>query len=153
MDRLSTNITSFDRAVQTTILWLNDIEEEMDARNEKDRAYRATKAVLHAIRDRLPYETLFHFAANLPMIMKGMLFDGYEPKNKPIRVRSVEDFFDVIQENYDAQNREMINADFALQAVVNVFFRRMGPEMHKVAANMPEKIAPLFEEKPMESIA
>jgi uncharacterized protein (DUF2267 family) len=149
---LATNITSFDHAVQTTILWLNDIETEMDAKDDKDRAYRATKAVLHAIRDRLPYEALFHFAANLPMIMKGMLFDGYEPKNKPIKVRSVEDFYDVIQENYDAQNREMINADFALQAVVNVLFRRMGPEMRKVAANMPEKIAPLFEEKPMENI-
>jgi uncharacterized protein (DUF2267 family) len=55
---VSTNISSLDRAVQNAVLWLNDIQTELQW-EDKEVVYKATKAVLQAIRDRLPYEELF----------------------------------------------------------------------------------------------
>jgi uncharacterized protein (DUF2267 family) len=89
---VSTNILSLDRAIQNTIQWLNDIQNELGWDN-RDSVYKATKAVLQTIRDRLPVEEVVHLTANLPLVMKGMLMDGYDLKDKPVRMRSVEEFY------------------------------------------------------------
>ena len=143
---VSTNILSLDRAIQNTILWLKDIQEELQWEN-RDTVYKATKAVLQTTRDRLPFEEVVHFSANLPLIMKGMLMDGYDLKDKPLKMKSVEEFYEYIQQYYDAQRRDIINSRDAARAVINVLNKRMGGgEMQKVAANMPEKIRRLFQE-------
>ena len=116
---MSTNILSLDRAIQNTILWLNDIQEELQWEN-RDTVYKATKAVLQTIRDRLPFEEVVHFSANLPLIMKGMLMDGYDLKDKPLKMKSVEEFYEYIQQYYDAQRRDIINSRDAARAVINV---------------------------------
>ena len=142
---MSTSILSLDRAIQNTIQWIVDIQDELGWES-RDTVYRATKAVLQTTRDRLPFEEMVHFSANLPLIMKGMLMDGYDIRDKPVKMRSVEEFFEYVQQYYDAQRRDIISADDAVRAVVVVLNRRMGGgEMQKVAANMPEKIRRLFE--------
>ena len=119
---LSTNILSLDRAIQNTIQWLNDIQKELGWDN-RDSVYKATKAVLQTIRDRLPVEEVVHFTANLPLVMKGMLMDGYDLKDKPVRMRSVEEFYDYIQQYYDWQRRETIETEKAARAVITVLNR------------------------------
>jgi uncharacterized protein (DUF2267 family) len=147
---VSTNILSLDRAIQNTIQWLNDIQNELGW-DKRDSVYKATKAVLQTIRDRLPVEEVVHFTANLPLVMKGMLMDGYDLKDKPVRMRSVEEFYEHIQQYYDWQRRETIETEKAARAVITVLNRRMGGgEMRKVAANLPEKIKRLFEESGVE---
>ncbi len=148
---MSTNILSLDRAIQNTILWINDIQEELHW-DSRDMVYKATKAVLQAIRDRLPIEELAHFSANLPMIMKGMLMDGYDPRDKPLKMKTIEEFYDCIQDYYDAQRRAVINPEDAARGVINTLALRMGGgEMQKVADNMPERIKPLFERAAQET--
>jgi uncharacterized protein (DUF2267 family) len=147
---LSTNILSLDRAIQNAIQWLNDIQNELGWDN-RDSVYKATKAVLQTIRDRLPVEEVVHFSANLPLVMKGMLMDGYDLKDKPVKMRSVEEFYEYIQQYYDWQRRETIETEKAARAVITVLNRRMGGgEMRKVAANLPEKIKRLFKESGVE---
>jgi uncharacterized protein (DUF2267 family) len=86
----------------------------------RDTIYKATKAVLQTIRDRLPFEEVVHFSANLPMIMTGMLMDGYDVRDKPLKMRSVEEFYEYTQQYYDAQRRDIINASEVARGVINV---------------------------------
>jgi uncharacterized protein (DUF2267 family) len=111
--------------------------------------YKATKAVLQTIRDRLPCEELFHFSANLPMIMKGMLIDSYDPiKDKKEKIKTEEEFYDHVQDYYDSQRRDIISAKEATSGVINTLFNRIGEgEMQKVADTMPLKLKPLFRQK------
>jgi uncharacterized protein (DUF2267 family) len=147
---VSTNIVSLDRAISNVIQWINDIQEELGWES-RDKAYQATKAVLQSIRDRLPVEEVIHLSANLPLIMKGMMMDAYDLKNKPERIRSLEEFLELVQANYDASMRDIISPEDATIAVLKVLNRRMGGgEMCKVAANMPEKIRRLFKEAGVE---
>ncbi len=147
---MSTNIVSLDRAIQNTIQWLGDIHEELGW-DSRDDTYRATKAVLQSIRDRLPIEEVVHFSANLPLIMKGMMVDGYDLRNKPARIRDLEGFLEYVQANYDVSMRDVIDPEDATIAVIGVLNKRMGGgEMSKVAANMPEKIRRLFREAGVE---
>jgi uncharacterized protein (DUF2267 family) len=133
-----------DRAIQTAMQWLTDIEAELNWEN-RDKCYHATKAVLQAIRDRLPVEEVVHFCANLPLIMKGMMLDGYDLKNKPLRIRSEDEFFELVQQYFDASRRDVVDAEEATEAVARVLNRRMGGEMTKAASILPEKIRRLFE--------
>ncbi len=142
---MSTNILSLDRAIQSAILWLNDVQQELEWDN-RDMVYKATKAVLQTIRDRLPIEELVHFLANLPMVMKGMLMDGYDYKGKPLKIKTIEEFYDAIQLNYDSQRRDTVSPDEAARGVINMLYKKVGEgEMRKVADNMPIKIRPLFQ--------
>ena len=135
---------SLDRAVQTTVLWLNDIQEQLGWDN-KDNVYKATKAVLQTIRDRISFEEVVHLSANLPMIMKGMMMDGYDMANKPLKIRMLEEFYEQIQQNYDGQRRDIVNASQAAKVVIRVLRDRMGGgEMAKICSAMPKEIRQLF---------
>jgi uncharacterized protein (DUF2267 family) len=122
---LSTNITSLDRAIQNTLLWLNDIQAELKW-DSQDNVYSATKAVLQTIRDRLPVEEVVHLTANLPLVMKGMLMDGYDLTEKPAKIWTQDLFFELIQEYYNHFKRNAIHPEDAVLAFVKVLNRRMG---------------------------
>jgi uncharacterized protein (DUF2267 family) len=143
---MSTNIVALDRAIQNTIEWLNDIQAELGWSRRND-VYKATKAVLQTIRDRASTQEVMHLAVNLPLVMKGMLLDGYYLENKPVKIRDANDFLLYVQANYDSQG-DIIDAE---EVVVAVLTRRMGGgEMRKIAATMPERIRRLFESAVLE---
>ncbi len=147
---VSTNILSLDRAISNALQWIGDIQDELGWES-RDNVYQATKAVLQSLRDRLPIEEVIHLSANLPLIMKGMMMDGYDFKNRPERIRDVEAFLEYVQANYDASMRDIISPEDATIAVIKVLNTRMGGgEMRKVAATMPEKIRRLFKEAGVE---
>lgn len=129
---------------------IDAIQDELGWEN-KDKTYQATKAVLQSIRDRLQIEEVIHLSANLPLIMKGMMMDGYTLKNKPERIRDLEGFLELVQVNYGASMRDIIEPEDAVVVVLNVLNSRMGGgELTKVAANMPEPIKRLFREAGVE---
>ena len=88
---MSTNIVGLDRAISHTMEWIDDIQHELGWAS-KDKTYQATKAVLQSIRDRLQVNEVIHLSANRPLVMKGMLMDGYTLKGKPERIRDLVKF-------------------------------------------------------------
>ena len=50
---MSTGVTALDHTVQETNVWLKGVEQELRLDN-RQQAYNALRAVLHALRDRLP---------------------------------------------------------------------------------------------------
>jgi uncharacterized protein (DUF2267 family) len=86
-----TAIAAFDSTLQTTNVWLHDIMRRLDW-VDKHRAYHALGAVLHALRDRLPVEGAAALAAQLPLLVRGLFFEGWHPAGKPLKERKKEDF-------------------------------------------------------------
>ena len=76
-----TSMTSFDSTIQTTNVWLRDFMEGLGWQ-DRNRAYRAFRAVLHALRDRLPVEQVAALGAQLPMLMRGFYYEGWHPGRK-----------------------------------------------------------------------
>ena len=62
----------------------------MDALHWTDRhqAYHALRAVLHMLRDRLPVNVAAHLGAQLPMLIRGLYYEGWYPADKPLMERS-----------------------------------------------------------------
>lgn len=62
------------------------------------RALRITRAVLHALRDRLPPDDAVQFGQGLPMMIKAVYFDQYDISDTPVDIRKEWEFINYIRE-------------------------------------------------------
>ncbi len=61
--------------------WVKAIAKKMGMPDRTDLAYKALIAVLHSIRDRLDLQQVFQLSAYLPLSIRGIYFEGYDPEN------------------------------------------------------------------------
>src|SRR5688572_2714271 len=87
-----TGLVAFDRTLQKTHQWLKEIAANL--RSEREVAYVALRATLHTLRDRLPIDAAVHFGAQLPMLVRGIYYEGYKPAATPTKERSEGDFLE-----------------------------------------------------------
>src|SRR5919204_6184474 len=77
----ATGLDVFDKTLQTTNIWLNEIMDDLGP--DRKIAYRALRAVLHALRDRLTVDEAAQLGAQLPLMIRGLFFDMWHPAGKP----------------------------------------------------------------------
>ena len=80
----ATGMEVFDSTLQLTNVWLKRLMEELHT-EDRHQAYRVLRATLHALRDRLSVEEAAHLAAQLPMLVRGVYYEGWHPAGKPRR--------------------------------------------------------------------
>ncbi len=95
----ATGMAVFDDTVQKTNLWLKEIREELNLESAED-AYRALRAVLHTLRDRLIIEEAADLGAQLPMLLRGVYFEGWRPAGKPLKDRHLAAFLAHVSSQY-----------------------------------------------------
>ena len=82
-------------AVQEAQEWLKQVRDYADLADEQ-HAYSAMRAVLHQLRDRLTLEEAFDLSAQLPLIIRGVFFEAYNPRHAPEKIRSKQAFLDAV---------------------------------------------------------
>ena len=65
--------------------------EQMHIEDRHD-AYRALRSVLHVLRDRLTPEQAVHLGAQLPLLVRGIFYDGWRIAGKPSDERQPTEF-------------------------------------------------------------
>ncbi|MBA2665003.1 MAG: DUF2267 domain-containing protein [Bradymonadaceae bacterium] len=112
-----TGLRNLDRAIQTTNQWLADLDQKL-AWGDRQRSYAALRTVLHALRDELVLEEAVQLGAQLPMIIRGMYFEGWQPRKVPIKERDVETFLGRVAEGYtQAPGSKVIDPEWLTRAV------------------------------------
>ena len=89
-------IGPIEHTIQTTNTWLDELKKELGLADRHD-AYRVLRAVLHALRDRLTVAETVDLGAQLPMLIRGLYYEGWTPNDKPLRERTREDFLEHVE--------------------------------------------------------
>jgi uncharacterized protein (DUF2267 family) len=79
-----TGVDSLDRSIDKTNTWLADVAASFGTEDRR-LAYRVTRSWLHTLRDRLPVPVAAHIAAQLPELLRGVFYDGWNPSKVPIK--------------------------------------------------------------------
>jgi uncharacterized protein (DUF2267 family) len=142
----ATAIRGINRTVLETHVWLSEIETELHHPGPK-AAYHALRGVLFALRDRLPVEAAVHLSAQLPMLIRGIYFEGYDPTGKPLKLHR-EEFLERVGEELRAEGGT--RPEGATRAVLTVLARRLGEEtMRHVQESWPNDLRSLWPAFPL----
>jgi uncharacterized protein (DUF2267 family) len=135
-------VTAFDSTIQTTNVWLHQIQERL-AWEDRQRAYHALRAVLHALRDRLPVDQVAALGAQLPMLIRGFYYEGWHPAATPIKERRREEFLAHISTAF--RDDPGIDAEEVARAVFQVIADHVTPgEINHVKIALPAEIRSLW---------
>ena len=74
----TTGIPTLDHAPQVYAEWLNELCDDLGWA-EKGRANLLLREALHAVRDFLPADEAVDLAAQLPVLVRGVYYDGWVP--------------------------------------------------------------------------
>jgi uncharacterized protein (DUF2267 family) len=75
-----TGFAPFSTTVDKTNKILHEIEDALGwPRKRRNQSYAALCGVLHAVRDRLTVEKAAQFGAQLPMLVRGIYYEGWDP--------------------------------------------------------------------------
>jgi uncharacterized protein (DUF2267 family) len=86
------------------------------------KALRITRAVLHALRDRLQPDDAVQFGQGLPMLIKGIYFDQYDISDTPVVIRHAPEFLYFIHEkNVYGKYSDFANENEIMDALQGVF--------------------------------
>lgn len=77
----ATGLDVLDKSVQTTNIWLDELMAEIGP--DRQVAWKVLSTVLHKLRDRLTVELSAHLGAQLPLVIRGVYYDQYEPEKQP----------------------------------------------------------------------
>ena len=139
----ATGLPVFDETLQLTNIWLNDIMARLDW-EDRSRAYRALRATLHSLRDRLPPNEASQLAAQLPMLVRGIYYEGWRPAATPSKDRTIADFVAHIERAFSQDPDE--NPERIVRAVFDVLRERISAgEIEDIIKVMPENIRMLWQ--------
>lgn len=132
-----TGLRQFDETLQATHIWLKDIMSEIG--EDRQVAYHALKAVLQTLRDRLTVEEAAHLGAQLPLLLRGVYYDGYRPAAQPHKSRTCDEFLQEVEQYMDGMRP--IDVEEATRTVLKVLESHVSPgEVQQVKHMLPEEI-------------
>jgi uncharacterized protein (DUF2267 family) len=146
---MTTGLAVFDTTVNETNQWLGALQDQVGC--DRHQAYQIMRAVSHALRDRLAPAGAMRLAAQMPLLLRGVLVEGWRPDETPVRLHTAEAFVDAVAaalpESFE------FDAKFITRAALAVLWSRMdGGAMEKARLEVPEDIRRLWPE-PIEAPA
>lgn len=140
----TSGLEGIERTVHVTHVWINELDERLGW-NNKGRAYRLLRAVLHAVRDLLPHNESADLAAQLPALLRGVYYEQWRPATTPVKNRSKADFLRRIDEAFKTDPLE--NTPQTVIAVFELLSSKLsGGEIDDVRHALPQELRQLWPE-------
>lgn len=142
---ISTGVSSINETVQKTHAWLRELED-LGGFNSEAQAYTALHAVLQTLRDRLTVDEAAQLGAQLPMLIRGIYYEGWKPAAMPGRQRSKAEFLGRIAHRLGNAD---LHPEQACRAVFELLQRKISAgEIMDVQQMMHHTLRELWPETP-----
>lgn len=138
----TTGLPVFDSTVQQTNLWLKSITTKLGV-DDRHLAYGLLKGTLHALRDRIGPENAVHLGAQLPILLRGVYYEGWRPTTTPTRERQVSEFIDHVRRELPKGIR--FDVELGVRTVMEVMWEKIdAEEVAKLMRILPEDLRQLW---------
>jgi uncharacterized protein (DUF2267 family) len=128
----------FAKMNQQATIWIKDMMAALGTTDEH-KALHALRAGLQALRDRLSADQAAQLSAQLPLIIRGMFFEGWDPSDTPLRIRHRAEFLALVRDKYAP--REDVPAEDILRSVFRVLDKHIAPgEVGHLMVTLPEEL-------------
>jgi uncharacterized protein (DUF2267 family) len=133
----TTGIEALEHALQLTNVWLKDLTHRLET-DDRHAAYLALRATLHGLRDRLTVDEAAHLGAQLPMLVRGLYYEGWRPAGKPLKEHTEAAFLEHVRA--EARNPRFDPAA-AVRAVFGLLAERVSAgQIEDVKSVLPRPI-------------
>jgi uncharacterized protein (DUF2267 family) len=132
--------STFTTTVDKTNRVLNEIESAYGwPKERRNQSYAALRAVLHALRDRLTVNEAAQFAAQLPMLIRGVYFHGWDPNDVPVKMDRAQ-FLDRVRQEFPYEVKG------GMEPLVETVLKALSEyvtegEWDDIRASMPKELA------------
>jgi len=138
-----TGISTLDHAPQVVAEWLNELCEDLGW-SEKPRAHLLLRETLHAVRDLLGPDEAADLAAQLPILIRGIFFEGWVPSKTPVAARSKAALMERVGAHFAKQPLE--DPERAVAAVFDLLRRHVSfGEFEQVRNAMRKSVRELWD--------
>ena len=126
-----------ERSVYTTNEWLNGIRDEL-GQDDREEAWRILKADLQVLRDQLTIDEAAQLAAQLPLVVRGAFYEGFDPGRQQ-KVGHREEFIALFAER--ANLSDSTDVERALGAATSALSSHVKPgELDDLIARLPSDL-------------
>lgn len=129
-----------NKNVATFQSWLREIADYVGDDDDLSRSLASLKGTLHEIRDHLPIELAANLSEQLPLILRGIFFEGWNPHHTAFNERKLEDFLEAIYGRFSNEYPGMDPSKYAL-AVFDTLSRHVSKGIiDKITKVLPKQI-------------
>ena len=114
-----TGLHTFDSTVQESNLWLHSVMEHMQT-EDPHVGFAALKGTLHAVRDRVGTNHAVALGAQLPMLIRGLYYEGWHVADAQTKERHKDQFLDHVRR--DIPKAGNVDPEQAVRAVFSVLW-------------------------------
>ena len=133
----------FDASLQKTQVWLNDLMLELGWEEKPQKTCLALRTALHALRDRLTVEAAVHLGAQLPILIRGVYYEGWKLTGKPVKERHKSEFLDHIAKAF--RDDDTVDPEKVMRAVLKVLASHISTgESDNVKHLLPKSLQELW---------
>ncbi|MDX1646756.1 MAG: DUF2267 domain-containing protein [Longimicrobiales bacterium] len=136
------NVPQLRRATQQTQEWIKELSNST-VFEAPEQAYSYLRAVLHALRDRMTVEEATHFAAQLPMMVRGFYYEGWRPALAPNDYETADVFYERVKESLGGTpGLTAVRVAEGTRAVMELLESKVDPgQMKHLSDQLPKGVA------------
>lgn len=135
-------IKAIQSSLNHTNVWIQDLMQSYDYSDE-NQAFVLLRATLKTLRDRISPGEAFHLGAQLPAVIRGYYFEGWDPDHHPRRDKTPAEFLATVRRNLGGHDQ--IDLEMAVPEALKIIFEHIDQgEAEQVKNNLPPEIHELF---------
>lgn len=139
---MATHLRAIENTAELTREWVRDLDDLLDWSDEP-RALRLLRVTLQAIRDWLDVNEAAQLGAQLPLLVRGLYYEGWRPAKTPAEDHSKEAFLARIEEAFSSDPLDSVEeAALAVFRLLNNHVSR--GEIEDVRSRMPKALRDLW---------
>lgn len=136
----------FDTTIQKSMIIIDEVSTEGKF-YDREQAFKALRATLHALRDRLPVNLAAQTGAQLPILLSGFYYENWKPAATPVKDRSQEEFINHVSD-YLSDKAPQLNAQHIVQTVFKVLYNHISDgQIEDIIKAFPEELRDLWPEE------